>query len=93
MKTIITLAIAILSLQATADQGQFLVYWPDTNHRFADGSWTLERNSKLQNHTIPEATVSTNGTFSLKGYSNDGGSQALEGMLKAAAEGAAKGAK
>ena len=61
--------------------------------RKADGSWSINRSSFLQKLDIPGATVATNGTWTLKGYSNDGGSQALEGILKAAAEGAAKGAK
>ena len=41
----------------------------------------------------PGATVATNGTWTLKGYSNDGGAASLEGIARGAAEGAAKGAK
>ena len=125
MKTILALAIAsLLSLQATADQGQFLVYWPDTNpphavpdsgssalllligiaalamgctktkiDRRADGSWSINRSSLFQKLEIPGATVATNGTWTLKGYSNDGGAASLEGIARGAAEGAAKGAK
>jgi hypothetical protein len=61
--------------------------------RRADGSWSINRSSLFQKLEIPGATVATNGTWTLKGYSNDGGAASLEGIARGAAEGAAKGAK
>lgn len=61
--------------------------------RKADGAMTLRRTSFFQKLEIPGATVATNGTWTLKGYSNDGGAASLEGIARGAAEGAAKGAK
>ena len=64
-----------------------------TINRKADGSWTMQRASYLQKLEIPGATIATNGTWTLRGYSSDGGATATENIIKAAAEGAAKGAR
>lgn len=46
-------------------------------------TWSLERTSIFQKTEIPALTISTNGTVALKGYSNDGGNEALGSLLKA----------
>lgn len=84
MKTIIALiGVAALALGCTKTKIE----------RRADGSWSINRSSLFQKLEIPGATVATNGTWTLKGYSNDGGAASLEGIARGAAEGAAKGAK
>lgn len=54
---------------------------------------SFKRISALQKYRIPELTVSTNFTLTLKGYDNDGGNQAIESITRAAVEGAVKGSK
>lgn len=61
--------------------------------RKADGSWTMERSSFLQRLEIPGATIATNGTWTLRGYSTDGGADVTSKIVSAAVEGAVKGAK
>lgn len=61
--------------------------------RRADGSWSINRSSLFQKLDIPGATVSSNGTWTLKGYSNDGGAATAATLLEAAVAGAVKGAK
>lgn len=61
--------------------------------RKADGAWTMERASFLQRLEIPGATIATNGTWTLRGYSTDGGADVTSKIVAAAVEGAVKGAK
>lgn len=61
--------------------------------RKADGSWTMQRSSFLQRLEIPGATIATNGSWTLRGYSSDGGSDVTSKIVAAAVEGAVKGAK
>lgn len=61
--------------------------------RKADGAWTMQRSSFLQRLEIPGATIATNGTWTLKGYSTDGGADVTSKIVSAAVEGAVKGAK
>lgn len=61
--------------------------------RKADGAWTMQRSSFLQRLEIPGATIATNGTWTLRGYSTDGGADAASKIVSAAVEGAVKGAK
>lgn len=56
-----------------------------TINRKADGALTINRLSLFQKLQIPDATVSSNGTFTLKGYANDGGQASAALLLKAAA--------
>lgn len=40
--------------------------------------WSMRRTSLLQKMEIGTVTISTNGTVSLRGYKNDGGSESLK---------------
>jgi len=61
--------------------------------RKADGAWTMQRSSFLQRLEIPSAAIATNGTWTLRGYSTDGGADVTSKIVSAAVEGAVKGAK
>lgn len=64
-----------------------------TISRKSDGAWSIQRSSFLQKLEIPGASIATNGTWMLKGYSNDGGTAATAAIVEAAVAGAVKGAK
>jgi hypothetical protein len=53
----------------------------------------FKRTSLLQKTDIGEITVKPDGTIILKGYANDGGGEAVNGIVRSAVEGAVRGAK
>lgn len=47
-------------------------------------TWPLSRTSFLQRVQIPEVAITTNGTVTLKDYTNDGGNEAAAAVAAAA---------
>jgi len=61
-----------------------------TSTTVTTSSWSLKRLSFLQQTQIPAVDIETNGSAHLRGYTNDGGTEALKATIEGAVAGAVK---